>query len=141
VERFIVGIVVRIGLLEKVGPNLHDSILIYLFAVDKIGLHFALAVLEDRNKIIHNYVLPHILLEDLDQVHPKLIDLKEFEHLRKNGFAVFDATKCVSYKTASSMLAFDCNVAPLVLTHHSDRRILVKLSNPHPLELLALRLL
>lgn len=77
---FIIGVIVRVGFLEEKRPDLEREVLISMDWVQKNGRELSNFIRLDRDVIIHDDILPHILLENFDQIHPIITHLRTLKH-------------------------------------------------------------
>ena len=80
VKRLIVSIVVGVCFFKEIRPNFHGSTLIFPLAVDEVRLRLPSVIFSNWHIVINNNILPHIFLEYLNQVNPKVTNLASLEH-------------------------------------------------------------
>lgn len=83
-KRFIVSIIVGVCFFQEIGPNFHRSTLIFPLAANKVRLRLSSVIFSDWHVVIYNDIFPHVFLENLNQVHPKVTDLAALEHFGKH---------------------------------------------------------
>lgn len=86
-------------------------------ATDKVRLRLSSVIFSNWHVVINNYILPHIFLEDLYQVHPKITDLAALENFKEHRSRVFDAVESISDETAA-MFALAVDIAVSVMGHN-----------------------
>lgn len=79
-KRFVVGVIVGVGFLKEIWPYFHRSALVLSLAADKVRLRLSSVIFSNWHVVINNHIFPHIFLEDLHQVHPKVTDLAALKH-------------------------------------------------------------
>ena len=80
VKRLIVSIVVGVCFFKEIRPNFHGSTLIFPLAVDEVRLRLPSIILSNWHIVINNNILPHVFLENLNQVNPKVTDFASLKH-------------------------------------------------------------